>query len=132
MNKFINNFTNFFFLQKTKNKKIFICDDFDIDLIKSENNSDTNRFLDLVFSYGQYPLITKPTRIANKNSTSIDNIFINFMTDDIISNILIDDIKDHLPVLCILPKPDFKYDTSTNVIQKRKVNVENLEMLKKS
>ena len=73
MNKFIDNYTAF--LQKIENKKVLICGDFNVDLIKSESSNDTTKFLDLIYSVGQYPLITMPTRITDKSSTCIDNIF---------------------------------------------------------
>ena len=92
-----------FFLHKTKGKRLLICGDFNIDLIRSENSHDTNRFLDTVYCFGQYPLITKPTRITNRGATAIDNIFTNMLDDSVKNNVLIDDITDHLPVLCLLP-----------------------------
>ena len=101
MNKFIYNYTAF--LQKLENKKVFICGDFNVELIKSEISNDTNKLLYLVYSVGQYPLNTMPTRIVDKNLTSIDNIFTNVLDYDIKSNILIDDISEHLQVLCMLP-----------------------------
>ena len=96
MDRFIENYV--LFLQRMENKKMFISGDFNIDLIKSESDSSTNKFLDLVYSYGQYPLITRPTRITSKSSTGIDNIFTNILEVHIKGRILIDDITDHLPI----------------------------------
>ena len=81
MDSFMENYTTF--LQKLGNKRVFICGDFNIDLIKSQQNNDTNNFLDMIYSYGQHPLITLPTRITNKSSSAIDHIFTNILNVNI-------------------------------------------------
>lgn len=58
-----------------KGRKLFICGDWNIDLLKHEVNSDTNCFIDNCFSSGIYPLIIKPTRVTETSATLIDNIF---------------------------------------------------------
>ena len=98
MKVFLDNLSSF--LNKLKNKKVFMCGDFNIDLLKSESDYDTGKFLDLMLSFGQYPLIRLPTRIQETSCTAIDNIFTNITESEVISNILIDDVTDHLPVLC--------------------------------
>ena len=45
-------------------KTIFMCGDLNIDLLKHEDQSSTKHFLDLMHSFGLYPLIDKPTRIT--------------------------------------------------------------------
>ena len=62
MKYFLENYSNL--LQKMNGKKVFICGDFNIDLIKSDVNVDTNNFLNLVYNHCQYPLISLPTRIT--------------------------------------------------------------------
>ena len=127
MNIFIHNFTAY--LNKLKNKKVFICGDFNIDLLKSESDYDTGHFLDTLFSYGQYPLIDRPTRIQERSCTAIDNIYTNIITNEIASNILIDDTTDHLPVLCIYNQDDIKHVTVSKTVKKRRVNEKNITSL---
>ena len=59
-------------------KKIcYLAGDFNIDLLKSETNSDTKDFFDTLTSNLFVPHITLPTRITNRSQTLIDNIFSN-------------------------------------------------------
>ena len=55
-----------------------------------------------MYSYGLYPVVTKPSRFSEFNATLIDNIFTNEMTDTgIVSGLLITDVGDHLPVFTL-------------------------------
>ena len=50
-----------------------------------------------------FPTITRPTRITKNTATLIDNIIITQnCCSSYESNVLIDDISDHLPSVCIL------------------------------
>ena len=124
---FLQHYTRF--LEKIKSKKIFICGYFNIDIIKSELDCETSKFLDLVFSFRQYPLIAKPTRITNKSCAAIDNICTNVLDENITSNILIDDITDHLPILCVLKEIYLKHTKEMNMFKKRKLNARNIALL---
>ena len=57
------------------NKAIYICGYFNVDLLKNNIHTSTNNFLDMMYSLGMYPLISKPTRITSTSATLIDNIF---------------------------------------------------------
>ena len=59
-----------------KTKGAYICGDFNIDLLKYENNKYTRDFVDTLFSYCLFPLTDKPTRITSTSITFIDNTFI--------------------------------------------------------
>ena len=89
------------YLNEIDKKKVFICGDNNIDLSKSESDCDTGKFLDLMFSYGHYPFIKLPTRFQGNSCTVIDNIFTNNTEREVASNIVIDYITDHLPVMCV-------------------------------
>ena len=117
------------FLEKIKNKKVSICGNFNIDIINSELDCEKSIFLDLIFSFGQYHLIAKPTRITNKSCTAIDNIYTNVIDDNITSNILIDDITDHLLILCVLKQIELKRTKEMNTFKKRKLNARNIALL---
>ena len=78
-----------------KNKIVYVCGDFNTDLLKHETNRSTEDFLDTLFSLGLYPLIVKPSRITTHSNTLIDNIFTNNLSDSSHSGLLINDITDH-------------------------------------
>lgn len=85
-----------------KDKVIFVCGDFNIDLMKSNEHIKTKEFVDIMFSLSFYPLIVKPSRITKDSATLIDNIFTNVMDEKIISGLLVTDVSDHLPVFAAL------------------------------
>ena len=51
--------------------------DLNIDLLKYEEHRPTSEFLDLIYSYNVFPLISKQTRITLNTATLIDHILIN-------------------------------------------------------
>ncbi|KAA5588563.1 endonuclease/exonuclease/phosphatase family protein, partial [Pseudomonas aeruginosa] len=57
------------------NKHVFICGDFNINLLKSTNA--TIRLRTLLKSYNLSNLFSEPTRITSTSATCIDNIFTN-------------------------------------------------------
>jgi len=55
--------------------------DFNIDLLKVQNNKESEHFLDTMLNNYLLPYITQPTRFTqNLNSSLIDNIFLNDTT----------------------------------------------------
>ena len=80
---------------------LFVCGDFNIDLLKNGEHVGTTKFIDAMYSIGLYPLIDKPSRITQYSATLIDNIFTNELTNQIISGLLINDISDHLPIFSL-------------------------------
>jgi len=81
-----------------KNKSIYLCGDFNIDLLRSDKHCGTKHFLDMLYSYGLFPMINKPTRVTSVSATLIDNIFTNSFSSESKSGILCNDISDHLPI----------------------------------
>ena len=102
-NRNVNDFTSQLdrLLQLFQNKTIFLVGDMNINILNYANHTDTNNFVDLLYSKGMYPLITKPTRITSTCATLIDNIFTNEYRLITKSGILICDVSDHLPVFQI-------------------------------
>lgn len=83
------------------NKTVFICGDFNIDLINPNNNKATDEFINRMHSMSFFPTITKPSRITSHSATLIDNIFTNNIEFINISGLMVCDITDHLPVFII-------------------------------
>ena len=50
-------------------------------------------------SFGLLPVITIPTRIAERSATLLDNFFISCSSDEYLTRAIYDDISDHLPIL---------------------------------
>lgn len=87
---------------KGRQRKIFLAGDFNINLLNHETHVETGNFLSIMFNNKYYPLIARPTRYSESGATLIDNIFTNCIDDVFESNILLNDISDHLPVYCSL------------------------------
>ena len=84
---------------------MFLCGDFNIDILKHNSNRGIKYFLDTMYAIGLYPLIDRPTRISNQSFSLIDNVT-NYNIRPT-SGILINYITDHLPVfaICTYPNP---------------------------
>ena len=84
--------------QINTSKSIYLCGDFNIDVLKSAAHNFSKSFFDLLYSYGMFPMIDKPTRVTSYSATLIDNIFTNCFSNNSRSGILYNDITDHLPI----------------------------------
>ena len=94
-------------LAKEKNKKVCIASDFNFDLLKYSNHSETTNFFDKMTSNLLVPLILLPTKLNTKNDTLIDNIFSNqFNSQTITGNLTVNFSDGHLPSFAIFPKPN--------------------------
>ena len=102
-------------------KTVFLCGDFNIDILKRKVNQGTKFFLDTMYSIGLYSLIDRQTRISSHSFSLIDNVFTNVTNHKVTSGILVSDITDHLPifVFCTYPNP-------------KKCNVKNVLLTKKT
>lgn len=83
----------------TKQKDMYVCGDYNIDLMNpNPNHKATDEFIEVMNSMGLYPTITKPTRVTSSSACLIDNIFTNNMEHKMRSGELMNYISDHLPV----------------------------------
>ena len=83
---------------KTQNKSIYLCGDYNLDLLKHDTQTGTTNFLDIMYIFGLYPLIVKPSRISNVCTTLIDNIFTSEVVNYISSGLIVTHVSEHLPV----------------------------------
>ena len=114
---------------------IFLCGDYNINLLKYEEHPPTREFIDLMSSYGLKPAVNKPTRITRDTQTLIDNIFTNEIIKPIEAGILINDISDHLPIYAVIKHGDnpSHLDTAKNqTLKRRKLDSEALLCLQNS
>ena len=95
-------------------KKItLLAGDYNLDLLKHDTHLPTGVFLNNMLSHSLFPTIRHPTRISDKSSTLLDNIFVNCIKYELQSAILYNDISDHLPVAIHL---------KTTLVRKRESN----------
>ena len=89
LEQFTTNFQNY--------KEIILTGDFNLDLLKINENDHINAFLNTLLSNGFFPKITLPTRITDHSQTLIDNCFARSLKSypDTTSGILLQNISDH-------------------------------------
>ena len=104
-------------------KECLLLGDFNIDLLRYNQQHITNDFLDTMFSHSFLPTINRPTRITSHTATSIDNIFSNCLAqnDHTVSVILFSDISDHLPEFTLILQQN-QTDENPTVLTRRLIN----------
>ena len=105
--------------------------DHNLDLLKMQAHKPTEWFYDLLLEQNYLPTITRPTRICKTSATLIDNILISARLHEAYkSGIILNDISDHLPSICILE--DLKPGKSkTKTIHSRDLLRKNIEKINK-
>ena len=98
-----NNYLTQTFEIVSKEQKLPLLGNFNINLLNYNDHQPTNDFLDSLASNSFIPYILHPTRITNHSKTLIDNIFSNFISPDIISGNITATISDHLPQFSFVP-----------------------------
>lgn len=100
LNAFINEFTSIISsMENNCNNNLIIAGDFNINLLKLNENDTYCNFFDTIISHSLYPQITLPTRFTRTNGTLIDNFFckLNKSILESTAGILIKKISDHQP-----------------------------------
>ena len=79
-----------------ENKEVYICGDFNIDLLKLNEVSAHLDFYTLLNGHGFLPFIIQPTRVvANDTPSLLDNIFSNNISDAVISGNIYLTLSEH-------------------------------------
>ena len=78
-----------------ENKEVYLCGDFNIDLLKIDENNSYQEFYNILCTYGYLPKIIIPTRVTNLNSSLIDNIFSNNLSDTSFSGNILLTLSEH-------------------------------------
>ena len=105
-----------FAMKKSNPHSIIVGLDHNLDFLKSTKHSGTNDFIHSNLDMGMIPTISKPTRITKSTATLIDNIIVSEnLCGSYHSNVLINDISDHMPTICIL--------NSFKTMKKESVNI---------
>ena len=88
---------------KREKKIVYLMGDLNINFLKCDNHKLTSDFIELIYSYGVFPLICKPTRVTKDTATLIDHILTNNFDVESHHNqgILCSSISDHFTVFHI-------------------------------
>ena len=100
-------------------KPCILMGDFNIDLLKSNSNNATAKFLEIMNSSFFLPFIQKPSRVTDFSAILIDNIFMNTLDYETISGNILCQIADHLLQFLILSKFEYRQNTSNSNTMKR-------------
>ena len=111
------------------NKLLYIMGDFNINLLNVDTHEQSGNFVESMFSYNLYPLITKPSTITPSTATLIDNIFCNSIESTFNSGLIIADVSDHFPIFCIRKLGRRTLQKNTNICS-RLINDENIVKFK--
>ena len=112
-----------------ENKSISLMGDFNIDILLSNLNNASHRFINTLSLYALYRHIDKATRISNTTETLIDNIFSNETHNITVNGILYSDISDHLPIFSMSPLFEPLKRTHKTYEYKRKETKDNIQLL---
>ena len=80
-----------------QNKHCLLMGNFNVDLLKCNEDYFSQDFIDSILSHSFIPSITRPTRLSSHSCTLIDNIFSN-VDKETKSDIILSDISDHCPI----------------------------------
>ena len=97
------NKTFFNFIDSITSLPTIVCGDFNIDMFQTDSTGPGWEFCNNFLSKGFTPLISKATRVANKSSTCIDNVWVNLLDENIQSFVLDASISDHFPTIVRFP-----------------------------
>ena len=85
-------------LRMMNSDEIILCSDLNINLIRYNERSPTNDFLNMIISHSFLLIITLHSRITPTNAKLIDNIFTNKSLDIYNGGLIYSSLSDHLPI----------------------------------
>ena len=112
-NKFLNYLETCLSKLSNENKEVYLCGDFNSDLLKLDKSTNYKKFHDLICSYGFLPQILQPTRIQGDSATIIDNIFTNTSNNKTLSGNILTDLSDHFSQFVSVPRVKIDYKNIT-------------------
>ena len=126
VDNFLMSLVNVFDVVNVEKKLFHLMGDFNIYLLNVGKIQSVNDFLNILMLHSMIPLIHEPTRVTDRSSSLLDNIFTNDSCY-IYSGILFTDISDHFPVYCICDTDILKSSCETD-FYKRDLNENNIIM----
>ena len=79
---------------------LIFCGDFNLDMLKINDDANSQSFYHAMNTYSLIPIISKPSRITDTSFTLIDNFFVSKL-DSFTSGMFCVDITDHYPIFLI-------------------------------
>ena len=124
MNQCLQNLNRF-----EKNKEIIIGMDHNLDLLKHNIQSLTQKFMESLLDNNYLPTITRPTRITNSTATLLANIILSMdLYDKHVGSVVISNISNPLPCFVIIR--DCLHVENTLHVKKHKLIEKNISMLR--
>ena len=128
---FTDEYINILNLLRTRSKFVYLCGDYNIDILKICSNNLYNTFYENVMSCSFVPKITLPTRICDTTSTLIDNIYTNVLDKSHTSGILVRPLSDHQMYFCVMNENYIEPTTNQKYIEVEVLSEENIERFRK-
>ena len=130
LTKFIDEHTQLLHELRLRSKTVYLCEDYNIDLLKIDSNEKFSTFYENTTSVGIVPKITLPTRICETTSTLIDNIYTNVIDKSHTSGILITPISDHQMYFCTMNENFDRSKNAQKYVEVEFCNQENMDKFK--
>ena len=113
-------------LNKSKSE-VIIAVDFNLDMLKLNENNIVSNFVDIITSQMFHPTITLPTRFSDKRCTLLDNFYCKYSAAIMNSKtgLLTNNISDHQPYILNI----HNLKTKVNVKKCVKLNAQNTNLL---
>ena len=97
-----------------KNKEIILMGDFNINLLRYNEDHNSTDFLDQIYSCSLIPRITSPTRVTPRSKTLIDNIFSTDTANEVIAGNILTTLSDHLAQFLLFSIKRTKLESKAN------------------
>ena len=130
LTKFTDEHTQLLHELRLRSKTVYLCGDYNIDLLKIDSNEKFSTFYENTTSVGFVPKITLPTRICETTSTLIDNIYTNVIDKSHTSGILITPISDHQMYFCTMNENFDRSKNAQKYVEVEFCNQENMDKFK--
>ena len=86
-------------------KEVYICGDFNINLLRSDSDNNPQTFSNLMNTYHCLPLVVHPSRVVEGQAPSlIDNIFTNNLGNEILSGNIYLNLSEHFSQFASIPR----------------------------
>ena len=115
-------------LTKHKKKTVFLCGDFNANLLTTEEHTATEAFYEMMACQSFQPLILQPTRVTSHSATLIDNIFCNDLTVHTEGGNLTTSISDHFPQFTMIDNIKKEHQNNTPIFRRSYRNLNSDEL----
>ena len=103
---------------KKENKNVIITGDFNYNLLSYQKDYRVNDFLSSLLENQYLPHVTGPTRITEKTTSLIDNIFFNNLSKECTSGNLLYKLSDHLPSFIFIDETKYTNKIKSNIYKR--------------